>query len=457
MRLDAAAVALSRGEPDWSSYDKYVRALADRGQRVLAVVAPFRDAETGTDPDIMLEVVDRFCQRYSDSKGIEGILVDPAVGDGSKIAEHATVMRWLDMSGQRTTGCQHYVCIDANMPLDTFPQLIELLRDACARAVYPYIVRRAAADYADSFAYTRYFTAAARLQRWPFVLAATDEQPSAARAVSAVFATLASGAMGLMVSIGHLSDPDIAAALTKASTHIESGDPSPQVAVLWPSVTDLADQSTAKRFITIATGMRTVTDYDILDENCVNQDALAEYRVLLLIAGCSYGKSALDRICQWVRDGGILLANCVGKMCCPDGETTFTRDLLDREVAAPNPVAYCTMRRIEKGASMHYSPELAVQQNESISPEDGFVHMAVCVLRRSTLLGADKIEPDALVDGVHMARLEDRILLFNATDRSITHKVLLPRTTYTPTITLPPLRITELNITDIMAAAAQRK
>ena len=115
------------------------------------------------------------------------------------------------------------------------------------------------------------------------------------------------------------------------------------------------------------------------------------------------------------------------------------------------------MRRIEKGASMHYDPELALQQNESISPEEGFVHMAVRVLRRSTLLGADKIEPDALVDGVHMARLEDRILLFNATDSPITHKVLLPRTTYTPTITLPPLQITELNITEIMAAAAHKK
>ena len=366
-------------------------------------------------------------------------------------------MRWLDLSSQRTTGCQHYVSIDANLPLDTFPQLLELLRDASGRAVYPYIVRRAAADYADSFAYTRYFAAAARLQKWPFVLAATAEQPSVAGAVSAVFGTLASGAMGLVVSSGHLSDPDIAAALTRASTHLESGDPSPQVAVLWPSVTDLADQATADRFIKIATGMRTVTDYDVLDENRVNQDALAGYRVLLLIEGCSYGKAMLDRIYQWVREGGILLANCVGKMCCPDGETTFNRDLLDRDVAAPNPVAYCTMRRIEKGASMHYSPELAAQQNESISPEDGFVHMAGCVLRRSMLLGADKIEPDALVDGVHMARLKDRILLFNATDHSITHKVLLPRTTYTPTITLPPLRITELNITDIMAAAAHKK
>jgi len=371
--LDAAAIGLSRGEPDWTTYDKHISDLANRGQRALAVVAPFRYMETGPDPDIALEVVDRFCGRYPGPNCIEGILVDPAVGDGSTIAEHATVMRWLDMSGQRTTGCQHYVCIDANLPLETFPHLLELLRDACGRAVYPYIVRRAATDYAGSFAYTRYFTAAARLQRWPFVLAATAEQPSAASAVSAVFGTLASGATGLMVSSAHLSDPDIADALTRASTHLESGDPSPQVAVLWPSVKDLADPSTAERFIKIATGLRTVTDYDILDESRINQNGLAEYRVLLLIAGCCYGKETLERIYQWAREGGILLANCVGRMCCPDGETTFNRDLLDREVAAPNPTAYCSMRRIEKGASMYYDPELAARQNESISPEDGFV------------------------------------------------------------------------------------
>ena len=457
VRLDTAAAELSRGEPDWSSYDKYVHDLANHEQRVLAVVSPFRDSEGGTGPDNVLDVVTRFCGRYPGPHCIEGVLVDPVVGDGSTIGDHATIMRWIDKSTERSAGCQHYMCIDANLPLDTFPQLLDLLRGASERAVYPYIIRRTASDYADSFAYTRYFAAAARLQRWPFILAATAEQPSVAGAVSAVFGTLSSGATGLMVSSGHLSDPDIAVALTRASTHLESTDPSPQVAVLWPSVKDLADHSTADRFIAIATAVRTVTDYDIVDENRINQDALAEYRVLLLIAGCSYGKATLDRIYQWVREGGILVANCVGTMCCPDGETTFDRDLLDREVAAPNPTAYCTMRRVEKGATMHYDPELAVQQDESISPEDGFVHMAVCVLRRSTLLGADKIEPDALVDGVHMARLKDRILLFNATDRSVTHKVLLPRTTYTPTITLPPLRITELNITDIMAAAAHKK
>jgi len=63
VRLDDAAIALSRGEPDWSSYDKHVSDLASRAQRMLAVVAPFRDMEGGADPDITLEVVDSVCSR----------------------------------------------------------------------------------------------------------------------------------------------------------------------------------------------------------------------------------------------------------------------------------------------------------------------------------------------------------------------------------------------------------
>jgi len=451
LRLDPAELSSYPDGPALSLYNGHLNELASAGRRALLVVSPFLDNRSRFDPETVGRTINRFCDSHSDSQCIEGILLDTLTGNGTVYGDRTSLTSWIEVLGKELAGHRLYLCIDTNVPLDGFLHLLELMRDACRRGVLAYIVRRASTEYSDTFAYTRYFTAAARLQRWPFVIAATAEPPAVGGAVSAVFETVASGAGGLVLGSGHLADPQIADALAKAATHIRQSEPTPHVAVLWPSVHDLADRSIAERFLDIATAVRTVTDYDVLDEDRIDQGALEGYQVLLLASGCVYARNTLDRIYKWVCDGGILVANCVGRVCCPDGETTFNRDLLDRDVAAPNPKACCTMRRIEQGAALHYSPEIAAEQDESIDPVDGYLRMVASVLRRNLLLGADKIEPDAVVDGVHVARLQDRILLFNATDRLVIQEVLVPRTTRKSTISLPPLEITELRIGDIMA------
>jgi len=443
-------------ERDWSAYDECMSCLAAADRRALIVVSPFRGTDSGANPEATLELLSSFFQRFAGSMCSEGILLDPIRENGTVVPDMSMVTSWLDTLDRELAGQKRYVCIDTNLSIDIFSRLLELLRDSSSAGALPYIVRRAEKEYADTFAYTRYFTAAARLQRTPFVLAATAEPAMPSSAVSAVFEALSSGATGLVLSGSHFADAQTAAALAKAATHLNGGESVPRVAVLWPSITEMADRSTAVRFITLATTLRDITDYDILDETRVSEDTLAAYEVLLLIAGCSYGKSTLEKIYRWVCDGGVFLANCVGEVRSPDGETTFNRNLLDRWSAARNPTACCTMRRIDKGAAFHYSPEIAAEQGVSAAPADGFLRMVASVLRRNVLLGTDRIEPDGLIDGVHVARLHDRILLFNATDRTVTREILLPRTTRTCTISLPPLEITESSIAEITAAAAEQ-
>jgi len=227
-------------------------------------------------------------------------------------------------------------------------------------------------------------------------------------------------------------------------------EPVPTVAVLWPSITDLADTKTADQFHQLAMAIRDITDYDLLDERAVRETGLERYDAVILVAGQCYDKDTLDSVYKRVKAGGILMSNCVGTVRCPDGRSTFNRDLLDRDLAAPNPAACCTMRRIFNGASFHYCPEMVSGQNVQQCPEGGFIAMVARVLRRNTLLGTEKIEPDALLDGVHVARLRNRVLLFNATDQTVEHEILLPADLGTKTVVLPPLEITELLLEDLL-------
>ncbi|MHB1001489.1 MAG: family 14 glycosylhydrolase [Armatimonadota bacterium] len=106
-------------------------------------------------------------------------------------------------------------------------------------------------------------------------------------------------------------------------------NPVVDVALFWPTTNiHLHPETTMPvRFVEGAAAIRDVMDYDIVDENLVNDGALKSYRVLVLFEGQYVDPQSLKQIESWVKSGGVLVSCNYGPVSDVDGDTSAWRRL----------------------------------------------------------------------------------------------------------------------------------
>jgi len=162
-----------------------------------------------------------------------------------------------------------------------------------------------ASDYAFNFAITRWVGAACRHYETFFgyePAGQEDERGIRAR----IYNVTASGARQL-----HDYHPNVISSQERMETqrrhfkYLFKADPRVSVALWYPDV------SMALRwggFLEKAAKLRDVVDFDYVDETLLRDDALARYRVLLMMHGRVMEKTDLEALYAWVKEGGIILA-----------------------------------------------------------------------------------------------------------------------------------------------------
>lgn len=73
--------------------------------------------------------------------------------------------------------------------------------------------------------------------------------------------------------------------------------------------------------------VRDYANFDVVDDRMVLDGCLSNYRILALWEGTQADAATLDKIRQWVNDGGVLLAYDFGKVTTFDGDTSWFKDL----------------------------------------------------------------------------------------------------------------------------------
>ena len=87
------------------------------------------------------------------------------------------------------------------------------------------------------------------------------------------------------------------------------------------------DQPYAATFARACGYLRDIGNFDIVDDRMVRDGCLANYRVMALWEGTIADSATLEKIKQWVNDGGVLLAYDFGKVRTFDGDTSWFQDL----------------------------------------------------------------------------------------------------------------------------------
>ena len=101
------------------------------------------------------------------------------------------------------------------------------------------------------------------------------------------------------------------------------------VAMFYPAMAQKLrpDQGYALRFASACAYLRDAANFDIVDDRMVLDGCLSRYRVLALWEGTMADQATLDKIRDWVNEGGVLVAYDFGKIANFEGDTGWFADM----------------------------------------------------------------------------------------------------------------------------------
>jgi hypothetical protein len=139
-----------------------------------------------------------------------------------------------------------------------------------------------------------------------------------------MFAAASFGARGLTASPGEVgANRDL---WYRFGKFLRVDEPLTDVAMLYPTTTGRLRGGTTV-FERGSAEIRDVLNYDVVDENLVAEGALSRYRVAVLWEGVVWRGETLERLREWVRGGGVLVAYDFGKMESVEGDRSWHADL----------------------------------------------------------------------------------------------------------------------------------
>ncbi|MBL8240987.1 MAG: beta-galactosidase [Bryobacterales bacterium] len=168
-------------------------------------------------------------------------------------------------------------------------------------------------DFADNFTITRMASSAAR-----FYGIELGYEPGGFGSMRGVMARLynavTTGAVHLFYYLGNLTANDQAIDAWRKHGHMLDMRAKPiiDVAAFYPDTAIKLDDEVvryrwASTFFTVGRTLREELDFDYASEQMIADGALARYKVLLFLWGAVTEKATLEKIDQWVRNGGILV------------------------------------------------------------------------------------------------------------------------------------------------------
>ncbi len=216
-------------------------------------------------------------------------------------------------------------------------------RDAAKRGVG---VRETAdnSNFTFNFGLTRLLSSTTRFYGTRYAMEPAGEV-TAAGVVSRIFGAMVDDADQLFFYSDNLfeSDQSITKWLRYAPLLDHRAKPVIDIAVFFPTTATKLDEtgrSLEGPFFSRAESLRTITDHDFVSEKMIQDGALSRYKVLIFLWGGTMEKPALDRIAQWVKDGGTVIAPFMPQTVEGDnsasqlwnrGETGKGKFILDRE------------------------------------------------------------------------------------------------------------------------------
>jgi hypothetical protein len=201
------------------------------------------------------------------------------------------------------------------------------------------------------------------------------------------------------------------------------------------------DQPYASTFARATAYLRDFGNFDIVDDRMVRDGCLAQYRVLALWEGTLADASTLEKIKQWVNEGGVLLAYDFGKVRTFEGDTTWFQDLFgyynelaparvtERYVGNMPPQYRLPVGKIEYAdylGDAWYDPETVGETTAGVTArwtgEKATVRLPIAPDRRYTLIVRAYLPPEA--EGMkHQVFLSGRRDLVKIGDLSATGDV----------------------------------
>jgi len=168
-------------------------------------------------------------------------------------------------------------------------------------------------DFADNFTVTRMASSAARFYGIP--LGYEPGGFGSKRGVMArLFNTITTGGVHLFYYLGNLTGNDQAldAWLKYAPLLDQRAKPVIDVAAFYPDTAlklddELVRYRWASTFFTVGRELREEMDFDYASEQMILDGALERYRVLLFLWGAITEQPVLEKMDQWVRNGGTLV------------------------------------------------------------------------------------------------------------------------------------------------------
>lgn len=152
--------------------------------------------------------------------------------------------------------------------------------------------------------------------------------------------------------------------------------------------------------------LRDAIDFDMVDESMVRDGALDNYKALVLIDGEVIERADFDRIVEWVKSGGTVIACDFGGMKTVEGDSGPFTSLFDEsgkslysEKPCGTGIAYYVN---ERWGGTHSPAEGIATVLDSLSP------------RLQT-----NIVPDGVVDGVYMTDIGGKLLVLNTTSKPV--------------------------------------
>ena len=182
-------------------------------------------------------------------------------------------------------------------------------------------------DYAANYSMTRHVASCCRQYRTYFGIEPAGEVTNAGIAVRIYNAT-ASGADELFTY-----DPEPAGARAEAYRAFRpllvKREPLVDVGLLLNQTSrDLGLSS----FMDTARGLRTVTDYDMVDDRQIADGGLQNLRALLWMAGPVVEAATYRRVAEWVSGGGLLIIGGLENLETVEGDPAPARELLPAAV-----------------------------------------------------------------------------------------------------------------------------
>ncbi|HSV72215.1 MAG TPA: beta-galactosidase [Chthonomonadales bacterium] len=163
--------------------------------------------------------------------------------------------------------------------------------------------------------------AAGRYYGAPIWVQLPSDRPAGER----IFAAASLGASGVRDTIAGIRSGR--EGYLRYGRHLRIDAPTTDVAMLYPTTSMILRGARAGVLAQGSAELRDVMDFDVIDERMVLDGALSRYRVLVLWEGPVYERETLDRIREWVRQGGVIVAYDFGKVETVEGDLGWFSDV----------------------------------------------------------------------------------------------------------------------------------